>query len=207
MFANEEPRQPAPPRFIQLDPANYTRPLPAHRDLQLIDLMALHRDMVRWEPSVRHIASTISLVSHLSQLLLLQRAEAENSYSMQQLQQMQAEIKEILTHALQRNKWRALHHAKLQLFDSWNQLLAVCLTVCYGQLRTIEKRQEIIYTLIDSLADKLRLRENASDREAASITNGISAALLMLTTRLRELGDVEYVLSLSHLATNAHSFA
>lgn len=65
--------------------------------------------------------------------------------------------------------------------------------MCYAQLRTLEKREEIVYTLIDSLADKLKLRETAPDREAASIANGISSALLMLITRLRELGDVKYV--------------
>lgn len=101
----------------------------------------------------------------------------------------------------------ALHHAKLQLFDSWNQLLTVCLTVCYGQLRTLEKREEIVYTLIDSLADKLKLRESTSDREAASITNGISAALLMLITRLRELGDVTCVSIMDELFVLAYTEA
>lgn len=97
-FYNEEPRPPQPPRFIRLDPASYTRPLPAHRELQLIDLTAMHRDMV----------------------LLLQRAENENIYSMQQLQQMQQEIKDTLTHALQRNKWRCVFLFCCSSYHSFN---------------------------------------------------------------------------------------
>lgn len=67
------------------------------------------------------------------------------------------EIQEILKHVMKRNNIREEIMAKKQAFEAWRQVTEVILTACPNDLLDGEKRQSVLFEIIQELLKKVRV--------------------------------------------------
>uniref|UniRef100_T1JB70 Partial AB-hydrolase lipase domain-containing protein n=1 Tax=Strigamia maritima TaxID=126957 RepID=T1JB70_STRMM len=163
--------------------------------LDAIDFTEHYPDPPQWEyfdpPSAELAISqcekrqmnglTVVNVLMLHQLLNRELNDLKGASALGQRPLISQEIQNILSYVVKRNKVRENVHAKRQIFDSWRQITEIILTAYPSEVLEGEKRQTVLFELIQELIHKVLNQSSVSE-----LSHLVSGIILTLLANLRQ---------------------
>lgn len=67
------------------------------------------------------------------------------------------DIQQICSNAVERNAYKETIYRRRQAFDAWRQTIEILLTACPLDLLDGERRQKLLFELLQDLLDKVRI--------------------------------------------------
>ncbi|KAG1674320.1 Nuclear pore complex protein Nup205 [Nymphon striatum] len=164
-----------------LDSLEFVQHYPSTPDWEYFDGAIIEQVFKNCEEIVTSEVKLIN-IQDVHHVLMTEINQLQGAAAIGQRPMIVEEVQTILKHVIKRNNVREEIIAKKQAFEAWRQVTEIILTACPSDLLDGEKRQNILFEIIQELLKKVIL-DNDSLKE---LTNPVAGVILTLLTNLHQ---------------------